>query len=209
MSAQQHPRRPLPVFWIVVAVLVVAGIAALVLTADSGKSTQPTAPDYAQVDASDLLPQLPGNDGPDPAQGMTLPTITGTLMDGSQGTISADHQGKQLIVVMAHWCPHCQVEIPDLVAAMKDGTIGDDVLVQGISTAVGSNQPNYPPETWLERESWNQDTLIDDEIGSASEALGAPGFPLLVFVNSDGTIQSRYSGEIEADQLSERLAELT
>ncbi|MDH3607456.1 MAG: hypothetical protein OER12_10740, partial [Acidimicrobiia bacterium] len=50
---------------------------------------------------------------PDPAVGLAAPTIAGTSFDGS--AVSIEPSGKhQVVIFLAHWCPHCQSEVKDL-----------------------------------------------------------------------------------------------
>jgi hypothetical protein len=42
----------------------------------------------------------------DPAVGITAPTVIGEDLEGSPLTIGPDERAK-IIVMLAHWCPHC------------------------------------------------------------------------------------------------------
>ena len=66
-------------------------------------------------------------------------------------------------------------------------------------------RPNYPPSAWFEREGWAQPTMIDDDNSSALEALGLSTFPGFVFVDGQGTVVQRLTGEIGADRFGEIL----
>ena len=101
----------------------------------------------------------------DPAIGETLPTISGTDLDGQPVSISPD--GAKLIVVMAHWCPHCQAEIPRIVEWEAGGGLPDGMELVGIATANAENRPNYPAKDWLEREGWTAPTMLDDDTQAA------------------------------------------
>ena len=195
-------RRSLPVFWIVIGVLVVAGIAALILTApdDATKEREAAvadAPTYADVtvDGSNLTGW--DGQGTDPGVGEEVPTLRGTSLDDEPLTVRPGGGTARVYVVMAHWCPHCQAEIPRIVEWSKENDLPAGVEVVGVSTSVDKGQANFPPATWLAREDWPYDVLIDDELGTAAEALGVEGFPYMVFVDADGTVDKRFSGEME------------
>ena len=51
---------------------------------------------------------------------------------------------------LAHWCPHCQAEMPRLVALAKAGKL-DGVDVTGVATGTNPGYPNYPPSAWLKK----------------------------------------------------------
>jgi thiol-disulfide isomerase/thioredoxin len=123
-------------------------------------------------------------------------------------TIGPD-DGALAIVVVAHWCPHCQAEIPVLSDWMAANELPDGVRVVTVSTGIDPARPNYPPSAWLEREGWTQPTLNDDASNSALTALGMASFPAFVFVNEDGTVAQRATGEIPIDQWEAALATIT
>ena len=55
---------------------------------------------------------------------------------------------------VAHWCPHCQAEVPRIVALAEQGRLPEGVDVAAVSTAVDATAPNYPPSAWLDRVGW-------------------------------------------------------
>lgn len=205
-------RRQLPVFWIVVALLIVGGLVAAVLTQpDDEESAAVDAvadvPTYAEVRVDgDALAKFPGNDATDPAVGASLPTVRGTRTDGMKG-VFAGTDGAQVIAVVAHWCPHCQAEVPR-IRDWAAKHLPEDVEIRTISTAASEGQPNFPPAEWLAREKWEFATIVDDEADTAADALGTRGYPFLVFVNADGTVASRYSGEMPVSEFAERVENL-
>lgn len=213
-QAAGRERRQLPVFWIVLGLLLVGAIVALIVTQpddEESKAVKAVAdvPTYADVTVvGDDLPGFTSNGATDPAVGKAMPTIRGTRTDGMKG-VFAGTDGAQAILVVAHWCPHCQVEIPRIQKwAAKAGNLPEDVEIRTISTAASEGQPNFPPAEWLAREKWDYATIIDDEADSAAEALGTEGYPFIVFVNADGTVASRYSGEMPVDEFADRVEQL-
>lgn len=203
-AARAAKRRPFPVFWTVLALIALGGIAALVVTSQQEDTPELAAAKDARV-FSDItvtgakLADFPGSSSDDPAVGKPLPTIAGTGFDDEQRTIGAKDGVARVIVVVAHWCPHCQREVPRIVDWAKEGKLPDGVEVTTIATASSDSQANYPPAAWLAQEDWPFDTIADDETGSAAEALGLDGYPFMVFVNADGTVAKRTSGELPID----------
>jgi len=119
------------------------------------------------------LPQYDSTKSSDPAIGDTIPTLTGkSIDDGSEVTIGPDSGGKpQVIVFVAHWCPHCQAEVPRLVQLADDGAF-DGVQVSAVATATNEQADNYPPSAWLKNEKWPFPVLADDAKGTAAQAYG-------------------------------------
>ncbi|QGG94724.1 TlpA family protein disulfide reductase [Actinomarinicola tropica] len=141
-------------------------------------------------------------DGDDPAIGETAPELAGTSLTGEPMEIR--HDGTPRIVVfVAHWCPHCQAEVPVVVDWLGDGGLPDDVELVAVSTAVDEARDNFPPAEWLEREGWAVPTLVDTEDGAAHLAYGAGGFPYFVVLDGDGRVVLRSAGERSPDGLDE------
>jgi thiol-disulfide isomerase/thioredoxin len=206
-------RRQLPIFWMVIGALVLVGIVVLVLTApdDAAKEREAAAADapvYADVEVSgDELPTWNGT-GEDDGIGETVPTISGTNLDGDRTTIPSGDGTARAYVVMAHWCPHCQAEIPRIVEWSAENDLPAGVEIVGVSTSVDDGNPNFPPATWLAREDWQFETLADDELGTAAQALGVEGFPYMVFVDGDGKVVQRFSGEMPMDEFADAIDEI-
>jgi thiol-disulfide isomerase/thioredoxin len=197
--------------WIVIfAVLVALFVVAMVLTRESstsdaaGKKLSETGTVAVVGDSLSVLPAT----GKDPAVGASLTEISGESFDGTKVSVSDDGVAK-VVLVGAHWCPHCQVEIPIVQDWIDKNGMPDNVELVTVSTAVDSAQPNYPPSQWLENEGWTSPVIADSETGEVSEALGTSGFPFFVFVNADGTVHSRFAGELPIDQFAATVAALS
>jgi hypothetical protein len=190
--------------------VIAVGIVAIVAgrgTSSSGGSASPSGGtvvpagklDYGQVSVSGTALTPKPDSGADPMVGTVVPSVTGQQFDGKQLTISAD--GKpQIIMVVAHWCSHCQAEVPRVQKWLdKDGMPADVELV----TVATSNDPakgNFPAADWLRREKWSVPTIVDDKQGQAGAALGVSGFPYFIVTDAQGKVVYRTSGEITEDQ---------
>lgn len=196
-------RTPL-IIAIVIVVVVAAAIIAVVATGGGDDAAAPSASvvDYGTVSVKgDPLAQ---GEGPnDPAIGTEVPTITGTDYAGNPVSIRPGQDGPLMIVVMAHWCPHCNREIPLLVDWQKSGKVPEHLRVVGVSTAVASDRPNYPPAEWLEGLGWDWPVIADDQQQTAALALGTTGYPFLMFVDADGNLISRISGELPIEAVQQ------
>lgn len=206
-------RRELPLFWMAVVGIVVLGLVALVATAPDDKERARDAeaakvPAFAEVQVQgDPLPTW-SSSGSDAAEGLTVPELRGEQFDGFRATLDPADGTARVYVVLAHWCPHCQDEVPRISKWARSHQLPDGVEVVAVSTAVDDSKPNYPPAAWLAREQWPYDVLIDDEVGSASEALGVEGFPFLVFADPSGKVVRRYSGEMPIGEFDAEVRKL-
>jgi thiol-disulfide isomerase/thioredoxin len=175
------------------AVVVLGAVIAVALASTQPALAEPAAEPV--IVSGQPLPAYPDS-GTDPALGMLLPTLQGTGLGGEPVSIGPDGRAKA-IIILAHWCPHCQAEVPRIVAWLADNLIPNGVDVVALSTGISETRPNYPPSAWLEREGWELPTLNDDAGSSASLALGALNTPGWVFVGADGTVQLRTTGELD------------
>jgi thiol-disulfide isomerase/thioredoxin len=149
---------------------------------------------------------------PDPAVGTLAPVLQGFDFDGNPITIDAAADGPYMVVFLAHWCPHCNREIPRLLEWQAQGGVPAGLKVIAVATAVASDAPNYPPKEWLAAKDWTWPAMIDESTGPgmagvAAEAYGASGWPYFVIVGADGNVKLRASGEIEIDDLQTMVEE--
>jgi thiol-disulfide isomerase/thioredoxin len=153
----------------------------------------------------DLLPAL---DDPlnDVALGTAAPTVSGADWDGNSYSISPDGTPK-LVVLLAHWCPHCQAEVPVVQQWLDDGGLPEGVDIYSLTVATDRLRPNWPPQDWLVEEGWTVPVIMDDEIGTAAAGYGMVGTPMYVVLDGDNNVLQRISGEIGAAGL-ETLAQI-
>ncbi len=191
-------RRSRLLFGLIAGFIVVAGVVAIVLSRSSDTTTA-VATQPVVVTGQALSPlEDPANDA---SVGQSAPTIVGKDFVGKDRTIPT--AGKRtLVAIVAHWCPHCQREVPRLVEWQASGTVPDDLDVVLLSTGVSEQNGNYPPSAWLEREQNPFPVLADDEESTAAQALGNAGFPTLVLIGADGKVVRRTSGEKTLEELT-------
>ena len=197
----------------VLVVVAVAAVLAIVLTrssddADDGASPTTSAPAtdggdevvYGTVTVEGAaLPEFTGE--PDSAIGTEAPTLMGTTYDGTPMEIVPGEGGPMMVVFLAHWCPHCNEEVPLLLEWRDSGGIPDELQIFGVSTAVNEERPNFPPAAWLADVDWDWPTLADDAELSAFTAYGGTGFPYFVVLGADGTVRARNGGELPIEAL--------
>jgi len=131
----------------------------------------------------------------DPAVGKAIPTVSGKTLAGKPLTIGPDGKAK-VIIFAAHWCPHCQREIPLLADHLKDSPMPSDVELLTVSTAVDKSRGNYPPKAWLDSVGWKAPTLADSTDSLAAQTFGLTSYPYFVVVDAEGKVVFRASGEI-------------
>ncbi|HVL04442.1 MAG TPA: TlpA disulfide reductase family protein [Acidimicrobiales bacterium] len=135
----------------------------------------------------------------DPSVGRPAPELRGSTFDGEAITIGGGGR-PQIVVFVAHWCSHCQAEVPRIVDWLAAGRLHGAGFV-AVSTGVDPSRPNYPPSAWLEREGWTIPTIADDTDGTAGAAYGLTGYPYFVAVKADGTVAARAGGQLTLEQL--------
>jgi thiol-disulfide isomerase/thioredoxin len=200
-------KRP-PWLWIGLGAVVVVALVVAVIASRGGSDEATDVPQTQPVTVTgNPLPALPDS-GTDPAVGTVAPTLAGKSFDGSAVDIAPDGTGK-LVLFVAHWCPHCQREVPLLVDHLKTTKLPAGVELVTVATATTDTRPNYPPSTWLDKEGWTAPVLADDADGTAAQAYGLPGFPYLVALDKDGKVVGRITGEFPVetfDQLAQAAA---
>ena len=187
---------------VALAVLVVIGIGLASEEASEPEREALLLPDVTV--SGNVLPPHSGNDSADPAVGMAAPEVTSTDFSGAPALISNDGTPKML-VFLAHWCPHCQREVPALQAWIDQNGIPDGVDLVSIATSIDEIRPNYPPDAWLRREGWTSRVVVDNVANSISTAYGLTAFPYYVLVDGSGNVVQRISGGVPADVAGEFL----
>jgi cytochrome c biogenesis protein CcmG, thiol:disulfide interchange protein DsbE len=193
IAPQGKSKSPL-IFGVVIAALLIAGVAAVLVSKNTTKTATAKLPVVQAVTISGSAIAPMPETGPDPAVGTTAPTIVGKSFDGTGLSLPA--AGKRtMVVIAAHWCPHCQRELPLLVEWKKSGKVPSDLEVIVLSTNVAAERGNYPPAVWLESIDNPFPVLADDANSAAAMALGNTTFPTMVLIGKDGKVERRMSGE--------------
>jgi thiol-disulfide isomerase/thioredoxin len=137
----------------------------------------------------------------DPAVGQAAPQAFGADFDGSEVRIEPTGE-PTAVVFLAHWCTHCQAEVPRIVdLAAAGGTEG--VRLVAVATANDPLRPNYPASEWLDREGWPAEVLVDDGSSSVGAAFGVSSYPFFVMLDTEGNVLFRVSGELDPASLEQ------
>lgn len=186
-----------PWFWAAIGAIVALFVLAFFLTkGDEPAGDMGGIQETGPVEVSgDALPAFedPSNDA---SVGQQAPVLTGETFEGDPIEIGAP--GRPTVVVfLAHWCSHCQTEVPRVKTFIDEGNVPGGIDITSVATSTSDTQANYPPSAWLEREGWQPPVMVDEAEGKAADAYGLTSFPYFVFLNSDGTVNARISGEVD------------
>jgi thiol-disulfide isomerase/thioredoxin len=165
----------------------------------SGAATRAPAEQQPVTASGDALAGFPEK-GPDPAVGKKAPKLVGYGLDGKSVTIDPADGKPKVIAFIAHWCPHCQREVPLLTQWKKEGKLPAGIDVYAIATSTDKNGPNYPPSAWLTKVGWPYPAMADSSDAAAAKAYGLSGFPFFAVLRADGTVATRTSGEKTLDE---------
>ena len=133
--------------------------------------------------------------------GYLAPSFKAQLNEGSElVTVDPADGTVRLIGFFAHWCPHCQREVPRVSKWLEENTIPAEIEILAVSTAVREGTPNYPPSEWLTKERWPTDIFVDNQDNDLAAAYGLAGFPYWVLVDATGRVVHRSSGELTEEQ---------
>jgi thiol-disulfide isomerase/thioredoxin len=180
------------------------------LTCESGKTADESKGKlipFSDVKvAGKALPTFSDPTG-DPAVGKEIPFVTGHDFEGNKMSLSCPGQ-PSMIMFVAHWCPHCQREVPALTKYWKENGLPKGVKLVSVATGSGSDQPNWPPQDWLKEKDWPVPVMADSTSFEAASAFGLSGYPYFVMVDKDGKVAARFSGEVDPAELDGALKKL-
>ena len=190
-------------WYIGAGIAVLIGIAAIVAIGSGGDDSSADGLQQfgeVTVNGDALAPYSEGAD--DSAVGMPAPEVIGEGFTGNAVTTKTD--APQMIVFLAHWCPHCQREVPLLVEWERNGEVPAGLEVMAVATATNPTNPNFPPSEWLTREQFPAlwPVMVDDGANTAGNAFGVSGYPFFVLTDAEGKVVFRGSGEISKEELT-------
>lgn len=127
-------------------------------------------------------------------------------LDGNKHSL-AGLRGKTVIIdFWATWCPPCVFQPPELNAFWKAHRDAGAVAVLGVE--VGGASPDEV-RTWAdENDAVAEYPILIGADEDLARKFGAMGFPALVIVAPDGSIDSVHVGLSTADEMEELVAHL-
>jgi thiol-disulfide isomerase/thioredoxin len=208
-------------WWILGGVAVVVALALVAAVVVSGRSDGSSAavaipggasvvPDgkvaYGDVRVTGTALAAQPQSGADPAIGQTVPALAGEQFDGTALTIPATGKPK-VVMFVAHWCPHCQAEVPLISSYLDAHGLPTDVDLYAVATSTTDTRDNFPPAPWLHDAGWPVPTIADDANDTAANAYGVGGFPFFVVADAQGKVLDRQSGEMPIERFEALIAE--
>lgn len=154
----------------------------------------------------DALPRFDSTAPQDFGVGLPAPIAVGADWDDNEVRIDADGRPK-IVMFLAHWCSHCQAEVPVVQSWVDSGNLPDDVDLYGITTSTDRLRPNWPPQDWLVEAGWTAPTMMDDQVGTLAASYGMAGTPFYLVLDGDNNVVFRVSGEIGVAGLNSLVAQ--
>ena len=187
-------------FIIVGAIVLVVGLAVAIGVSLVDEPLDGNLPEGETTISGDALPEYAGENDINISVGLQAPSFSGP--DQNSEIISLEKNGKsKILLFLAHWCPHCQAEVPVVQEYIDTFGLPADVEVIGILTSIDRSRDNYPPHDWLVKEGWSETQIydLDREIGTA---YGLNAFPYWVTLDKDLNVVNRVTGELTPDQIT-------
>jgi thiol-disulfide isomerase/thioredoxin len=181
--------------WLALAVGEALAQYGVVVLAGRGRLAVPGSPRAARASPRRGAPGAPT--GAAAAEGQPLPELTFTRFRTGQTERLAVYRGQPLVInFFASWCAPCLVELPRFEEAYQ--------AHQGKVAFLGVNLQDHP-ESARRVIADTGYPVAEDPNGRLFQALGGTGMPTTVFVDADGTIIERHTGELTGRQLSNKL----
>jgi thiol-disulfide isomerase/thioredoxin len=180
--------------------LIAAGLAVLFTVGESTETNSDLSAVPAPLVTGAPLPRYMAG-APDVSIGRPAPEVRGNDFELNPVGIVDDGRPK-VILFLAHWCPHCQREVPEVQAWLSEGGKPEGIDFYSVVTSNDELRPNYPPDAWLRREGWSPPVVVDTN-NSVARAFGLTAFPYWVFVDADGAVAGRVTGRIPVERLTE------
>jgi thiol-disulfide isomerase/thioredoxin len=199
-SSGQKPKGNSTLWWIIGGVL---GLGLIVVLAISIAGEEPIDEAIGFGDPTvegDPLPVF-ATGADDVAVGVTAPSTVGADWNGNEVTIEPDGTPK-IVVFLAHWCPHCQAEVPVIQQWINDGNLPADVEMVSVATGTNRLRDNWPPQDWLEEEGWTPPVIMDDQLTTVAVSYGMGATPMFMVLDGENTNLGRISGELTVDGLN-------
>ena len=140
----------------------------------------------------------------DSALGWEAPEVKAVGLDGEEIYIGGEGP-TTLIIVLAHWCPHCRNEVRELAPFLNETDSLDRVRMVTLLTSINDERPNFPPHTWLDLEKWPVPSIVDTPSSQIATAYGISSFPFFIVINDKGEIALRMPGRLGIETLSRLL----
>lgn len=130
--------------------------------------------------------------------GKPAPSVTLKLVDGTTVDI-ASHKDKDIVVLdfWATWCPPCRMSMPVVTELISKYAAEDKAANDGrpkvILYGVNQGETAEAIKAFLKATELKLNAAVDTE-RAIGEAFGVRGYPTMVIIGKDGTVQSVHPG---------------
>jgi len=129
------------------------------------------------------------------ANGVKAPEFELKTLDGKMVKLS-DYKGKAVMInFWASWCGPCRAEMPTLQAVYKEFEAEGFVIL-----AVNLNEPDLAVKSFQEKYGLTFPILMDKG-DRVSKLYDIVPLPTSYFVDKNGVVQGKWTGEIKKEQL--------
>jgi len=193
-------------FIIAGVILLVIGLAVAIGVTLSSEPIAPPLPEGETTINGENLPDYAGENDDNIAIGLPGPLFSGPNQNSEIESLEKNGNAKALLF-LAHWCPHCQREVPIVQEIINTIGVPDGIDVIAIATSIDRGRDNYPPQDWLFDEGWSE-TQIYDIDKKIARAYGLTSFPYWVFLDKDLNVIARRAGNLPEDYIGQLLIQL-
>ena len=187
--------------WIAIAVVGV-GLMGLMAWAIAGEEPPDPSVAFRDVEVTGTaLPVIPSGQV-DQSIGATAPTVIGEDWEGNRVAIEPDGRPK-VVIFLAHWCPHCQREVPVVNSFIDAGLVPEGVDFLSVSIFATPNRVEFPPQNWLEREGWQLPVMADSADSEVAIAYGMSATPGWMVLDGQNRNLGRTSGELSPNEIAQ------
>lgn len=188
----QSRRRMTTLLTVVLGLALAAGVIAVAVTFQGSARRTPAC------GATEAEPGFPGRSGNESCR---LPALELARLD-SDGTLDlAEMRGTPMVVnFWATWCEPCVREMPMLGGAARDLT--DKVTFVGVNVQDRAAQARD-----LAARTGVDYPLLSDPQGALYQAIQGSGMPTTLFINADGVVVYRRTGEVDRASFAKLLQE--
>ncbi len=140
---------------------------------------------------------------PDAALGMVLGNVAGIeYYTETEMTVAPADGTARAWLIWAHWCPHCQRELPPLSDWYAENADQyPNVELISVTSSIDPARGN-PLEPYLDELQLPFPVIVDPDL-TLAEQFGLSAYPFWVFTAGDGSTLLRVAGFLEIDQVAE------
>ncbi len=145
---------------------------------------------------------------PDAALGMVLGEVAGIeYYTETELTVNPADGTARAWLIWAHWCPHCQRELPPLSEWYAENADQyPNVELISVTSSIDPARGN-PLEPYLDELQLPFPVIVDPDL-TLAEQFGLSAYPFWVFTAGDGSTLLRVAGFLEIDQVADIFGQL-